>query len=166
MEIDPIAGYLVEGYNVPSGVGCQPMSDREAILGAQTRARSALECDGLAEFGVGIEGTLSQVGSLWFNCGWICVAHREPDEHVGLTFGYGTTIRMPIPPKFISMIHSGEHAELGDVLDAVFDGENLKQKEGHFGLFTKSITRTTGYRDGVISALSRFGPQAHLWDGA
>ncbi len=47
--------------------------------------------------------------------------------------------------------------ELGEALDKIFNRINTKQAEGHFGLMTnKVITRTQGYRDGVIMALARF----------
>ena len=48
-------------------------------------------------------------------------------------------------------------AELGHVDDMVFITRNSKQGDGHFGLMTKNaLTRTSAYRDGVISALVRF----------
>ena len=41
--------------------------------------------------------------------------------------------------------------------DKLFGVENSKHGDGHFGLLTNgAITRTSGYRDGVIAALARF----------
>jgi len=47
--------------------------------------------------------------------------------------------------------------ELGVANDVVFGSTNSKQGEGHFGLMTKNvITRSDGYMQGVVMALSRF----------
>ena len=62
---------------------------------------------------------------------------------------------MEVPPKMMKLIQEGK--ELGKVVDIVFNVENSKQTNGHFGLMTgKTITRKEGYRDGVIAALAAF----------
>ena len=62
---------------------------------------------------------------------------------------------MPVPPKMMKHIHQG--TELGLVIDIVLKTKNAKHNIGHFGIMTKNaITRISGYRDGVIAALSRF----------
>ncbi len=144
----PDETWRVEGVNVPSGVSDQPMSDEESIRGARTRATRALKAFS-ADFGVGLEGGLHQIGKRYFDCGWVAVCDREGRE------GMGSTARIPTPPRMIKMIKSG--MELGAVNDIVFGTANSKQGDGHFGLMTKNvITRISGYRDGVVMALSRF----------
>lgn len=140
--------FTVEGVGVTSGVSPQPMSDTESISGARNRAYQARDALG-ADFGVGLEGGLQEIGSRYFDCGWVIVVDSSGHE------GLGSTIRILTPPCMLTLIRNG--MELGEANDKIFGRENSKQAEGHFGLMTNNaITRTTGYRDGVISALSQF----------
>lgn len=147
-KVWPIREWQVVGVEVSSGVSYQPMSDEEAIRGAKNRARSALKKLN-ADFGVGLEGGLQQFQGKWFDTGWIVIINKNGRE------GIGTTIRMLNSPKIIKMVKKG--IELGHVDDIVFKTKNSKHGDGHFGLMTKNtLTRTSAYRDGVISALVRF----------
>jgi len=124
------------------------MSDEESIKGATNRAKLAKE-KAQADFGVGLEGGLQQVGDKWFDCGWIVVIDEK--ERVGI----GSSARIQTPAKMMEHIHKG--MELGHVNDLFFKQENTKHGAGYFGLMTNNaITRQSGYRDGVIMALSRF----------
>lgn len=138
----------VVGVEVKSGVSNQPMSDQESIKGARRRARKALKLT-KADFGVGIEGGLEKVGKNWFDSGWVVVVSRKGQE------GVASSIRMHTPPKMMKLVKKGK--ELGEVDDLVFKKQNSKQAEGHFGLMTKGVvSRTAGYKDGVVAALARF----------
>lgn len=144
----PDENFVFEGSDVASGVPDQPMSDEESILGATNRAERALEALG-ADFGVGLEGGIQQIGEKYFDCGWIVVVDKDGKK------GVGSSIRMAVPFKMIKMIKEGK--ELGTVVDIVFGTQNSKHAGGHFGLMTNSgVTRLSGYRDGVISALAAF----------
>lgn len=144
----PEKSFMLEGVEVTSGVSPQPMSDIESINGAKNRAYQARDALG-ADFGVGLEGGLQEIGGYYFDCGWIIVVDRSGHE------GLGSTVRILTPPCMLTLIQNG--MELGEANDKIFGRENSKQAEGHFGLMTNNaITRTTGYRDGVISALSQF----------
>lgn len=144
----PEEEWTVEGIEVSSGVSDQPMSDAEAIEGARNRARHALEKTN-ADYGVGLEGGLHQIGEQHFDCGWVAVRDKKGNE------GIGSTVRVATPPRIVEMIMQG--IELGTASDIAFKRNNIKQQEGFFGMMTKNvITRTDGYRDGVIVALSRF----------
>ncbi|MCH8050148.1 DUF84 family protein [Patescibacteria group bacterium] len=144
----PREEWAVEGIEVDSGVPDQPMSDEESICGARNRAQRSLEAL-QADFGVGLEGGLQKISEFWFDCGWIIVTDIEGSE------GIGSTIRIIVPEKMMQMIHDGK--ELGDACDIIFGGKNTKQAEGHFGLMTNNgVTRTSGYRDGTLSALASF----------
>jgi inosine/xanthosine triphosphatase len=138
----------IRAVSVASGVAVQPMSDEESITGARNRARAALEaCD--AAFGVGLEGGLQQVGEWWFDSGWIVVRDREGRE------GIGSTAKIIVPRHMLELIQQG--MELGDAVDVLFQQQNSKQAQGHFGLMTAgTITRARAYTDGVLSALARF----------
>jgi non-canonical (house-cleaning) NTP pyrophosphatase len=62
---------------------------------------------------------------------------------------------MQTPPKVMRLIRKG--IELGVADDMIFKTKNSKHSGGHFGLMTdNAVTRSAMYRDGVISALSRF----------
>lgn len=147
-KVFPEEQWEVEGIEVSSGVPDQPMSDEESITGARNRANRSLK-DLNADYGVGLEGGLQEINGLWFDNGWIVVMNKKGAE------GVGSTVKMPTPAKLMDLIHQG--IELGIANDMVFKTKNSKHAEGHFGLMTKNaITRTSGYRDGVIAALSRF----------
>jgi|GEM_PF-181868 len=147
-KVFPEMKWEVIGIEVESEVSNQPMSDTESIKGARNRARKAMK-KLKADYGVGLEGGLHHIGKYWFDNGWIVVVDKQGNE------GIGSTVKMPTPQVLMELVHQG--IELGIANDMVFKTVNSKHAEGHFGLMTKNaITRTSGYRDGVISALSRF----------
>ena len=144
----PQKNWEVTGVDLTSGVSDQPMSDLESIKGATNRANNAIK-KSKVDYSVGLEGGLQQIGSVWFDCGWIVIIDKK--GYIGI----GSTIRMNASSKMIKMIKAG--IELGAVNDILFNKINSKQAEGHFGVMTNNvITRTAGYRDGVIAALARF----------
>lgn len=147
-KLFPDKKWEVIGVDVKSGVSDQPMSDEESIKGARSRAKKAIKkLD--AHFGVGLEGGLHKIRKHWFDCGWIVVVNKKGEE------GIGSSIRIQMSKKMMKLVFSGK--ELGEVSDILFNKVNSKQAEGHFGIMTKNlITRTHGYLDGVLSALSRF----------
>lgn len=147
-HIWPAKDWTVLGIDVKSGVSDQPMSDDESIRGARTRAQAALTTL-QADFGVGLEGGLQQIGDQWFDCGWVAVIDTQG------RIGIGSTIKIETPEKLMKLIREGK--ELGIANDIVSNSTNSKHGDGHFGLMTNNaITRTSGYRDGVIAALARF----------
>lgn len=139
---------IVEGISVGSGVPDQPMSDKESIKGARSRARKALQ-KLHADFGIGLEGGLHKIGKTWFDCGWVVVVNNGGLE------GIGSTARLVIPAKIMKHIKNGK--ELGQVSDMLFKRENVKQAEGYFGLMTNNLlNRRESLKSGVLCALSRF----------
>lgn len=144
----PEQEWRVSGVDVASGVPDQPMNDAESIQGAHNRAERALKALS-ADYGVGLEGGLQKTGSRWLDCGWVSVIAKDGNE------GIGSTVKMVVPKKMMDLIHAGN--ELGDVCDMVFNEQDLRRGAGHFGIMTKNqITRTRGYKDGVIAALTYF----------
>ena len=151
----PDETWEVIGIEVESGVSNQPMHDRISIRGARNRAKRSMK-ELKADFGVGLEGGLHKIGKNWFDSGWIVIRDKKGRE------GIGSSVKLPAPLQVMILINQGK--ELGEVIDIVFKADNAKQKEGNFGLMTKNaITRTSGYRDGVIAALSRF-VHPHLFE--
>lgn len=146
--IFPDEKWQVFGVKADSLVRSQPLSDVESISGARNRAK-AVFIDNTLDFGVGVEGGLQEIEGIWFSCGWVVVVDKNGIE------GIGSTARIITPSKMVKQILKGK--ELGEVVDHYFQTKNAKQAEGHLGLMTKgAITRTSGYRDGVIMALTRF----------
>ncbi len=144
----PDQKWEIVGVDVDSGVSNQPMSDRESIKGARNRAKKSLR-KLKADFGAGLEGGLHKIHKSWFDSGWIIIIDKKGDE------GIGSTVRLNTPDTF--MKHVFEGIELGVVDDIIFKKHNSKHTDGHFGLMTRNgFTRISAYRDGVISALSRF----------
>jgi len=138
----------VEGIEVTSGVSAQPMTDDESIKGARSRAQKAMQKLS-ADFGIGLESGLQEIDTRWFNCGWIVIITQNGQESIG------ATIKMPTPEKLMQLIRQGK--ELGEVIDLLSHTKNSKHQGGHFGFMTNNVvTRTIGYRDGIIAALSRF----------
>lgn len=147
-KVWPEESWVVEGVAANSEVPAQPMSPEECVKGAKNRAKKALT-KLKADYGVGIEGGLHKVGNDWFTAGWIVIIDKKK------RIGIGSSASIMMPGAMMEMIHSGK--ELGVVNDLVFKRKGSHKEEGHFGLMTKNaITRTLGYRDGVIMALSRF----------
>lgn len=147
-KVWPTKKWQVVGIDIPSGVSSQPMSDAESIKGATNRAKGAIKA-GKADFGVGIEGGLHQVGSNWFDTAWIVVISKNGKK------GIGSTYRMLTPSRFMNLIDKG--MEIGEATDTIFKTKNSKHKAGHFGLMTKDIiTRSDAYKNGIICTLSRF----------
>ena len=150
-KVFPKISWELTAVDVASGIGAQPMTDKEAIEGATNRAKQAFIAVPAATYAVGLEGGLHQIGSRWFDSGWIVVVDRTG------VIGIASSIRMYTPKKIMKLIHAGQ--ELGTVIDQVFAQTNAKQELGHFGLMTQGkYTRTVAYRDAVISALTRFLP--------
>ncbi len=144
----PDQQWEVYGQEVSSGVSDQPMSIAESIKGSRTRAKVALEQMG-GDYGVGLEGGIFEESKLFFDGGWIVVRDTNGRE------GIGATPQIPVPEAMMRLIREGK--ELGVVCDILFKEKNSKQAGGHFGLMTNNlITRTDGYKDGVIMALTRF----------
>ncbi len=148
LAVFPKSQCEVIGVEVSSGVSNQPLSDKESITGAKNRAHKA-RAHLQADYGVGLEGGLHKIDNMWFEAGWIVVVDKTGKE------GIGASIKMLTPKKFITLIKKG--IELGIATDMIFNKKNSKQHEGYFGVMTKgAITRTKGYKDGVIAALARF----------
>lgn len=139
----------IHGISVSSQVSSQPMSRAETISGAQNRAAAILHAYPDYDFGVGLEGGLWNIGKIWINLA--CVVIQSKDGKIGI----GCTPGLWVPSRIIDLIMDG--MELGDAVDTMLETKDSKRGLGFFGLMTNGvITRTQGYRQGVVMALSRF----------
>lgn len=137
-------GCAIEAVSVPSGVGAQPFGDDETRRGAMARARAArTQAD--ADLGLGLEGGVIFVEDSPWLVSWVAVVDRE-----GWT-GEASGLRMPLPPVAAAKLRAG--AELGDVIDELFDVHLSKQHAGAIGLLTEGfVSRTDAFADLVAMA--------------
>ncbi|HZP96918.1 MAG TPA: inosine/xanthosine triphosphatase [Candidatus Limnocylindria bacterium] len=141
-------GCAVEGVAVPSGVGAQPMGDAQTRAGAFARARAALTRTD-ADIGIGLEGGVIFEGDLPWLVSWVAVVDRAGAR------GEASGLRMPLPPSATAGLRAG--AELGDLVDALFDVHLSKQRAGAVGLLTEGfVSRTDAFADLVAMACAPF----------
>lgn len=130
----------------PSGVPDQPFDD-DIQTGARNRA-IAVQQKLDADFGVGLEGGITQHQGAYFEYGWCAIADRDGKITYGHSFG------VPLPNTLMQKILK-EGKELGEALDELLGEENTKQKDGFFGFATGNrITREKGYYDMICAALA------------
>jgi len=155
------------GLAVPSGVGEQPMTDDETRQGALNRAKNVLslgqeiielgEIQTVADeviLGVGLEGGVfeKKKSKLWTTV-WACVVDQSLPNQKFEANG----ARFQLPQVIAKPILAGE--EMGPVLSRMFDGDDIKRKQGGIGIVTRNfVTRTEEYA-GVVKLA--FG----LWHG-
>lgn len=153
---------VVKGYEVPSGVSEQPRSDDESRLGAENRARHALE-RGLAEFphesqvlSVSTEGGVTRWnGELW-NTVWAAVTDREGR----LVVANGSRFR--IPDEIATPIEAG--GEMGPIVAHLSGVDDIRRKQGMIGLITNNyVTRTEEYGAVLKMAIGIWLGQVTPW---
>jgi len=136
----------VIGKKVSSGIAEQPMSEEETVIGATNRAFAALE-DG--DMGVGLEGGVTKIGGVLFECAWCVVVDKDNRK------GVGGGLYFELPRKVADKIMTG--GELGPIMNELTGEENVKEKSGAIGIFTKGkLDRKTAYVQLVTSALIKF----------
>ena len=147
-SVFPDQEFEVKGLSAASEVADQPMSENETFTGAINRAVNVSTQED-ADYWVGIEGGIEVRGDDMEAFAWVVIksANRK--------IGKGRTGTFIVPKKMQILIEQGK--ELGEAVDLVFQGSNLKQKEGTIGKLTgNAITRTSYYKDAVVFALVPF----------
>ena len=139
-------------------MAAQPVGDEETIRGAVNRARAALAAGPVeAEWGVGLEGGVVEIGAALYCCAWCAVVDRA--GRVGLA----STGRCELPPRVAALILRGG-MELGAANDLVFGRVNSKHGEGAVGILTGGrIDRAAFYAPAVTMAMVRFLNAAALF---
>jgi inosine/xanthosine triphosphatase len=143
----------IGSVSVESGVRPQPLSDEEAIIGAQNRAingRAHFDAD----LGVGIEGnTVDSIHGM-FSTAWVAVVDRQG------VVGLGAAGRFLLPDWVADAIRNG--AELGPLMDEFIGEQNTKQRQGAVGILTGGLlTRGQALETAVALALARFVNSEH-----
>lgn len=137
----------VEGVHAPSLVAAQPMTSDETRQGAENRVHYCQQhSDG--DYFVAIEG-----GVDLFTYGPATFAYVVIANHQRLSVGRSAIL--PLPLSIYTALLEGQ--ELGDVMDNLFNTENIKQKGGAIGLLTNGhASRESNYTQAVMLALPPF----------
>jgi inosine/xanthosine triphosphatase len=143
-------GYTIKvsGFDAPSGVSNQPISDAETMQGALNRAKYVMT-KGSFDYGIGLEGGVEETPYGMFLCNFGAVVHSSGAMNIG------GGVRILLPQSIADDIHLGK--ELGDVMDEWVGRHGISKKEGAIGIFTKGhIDRSDMFRDTTICAFSKF----------
>ncbi len=154
----PDRPWRVTGVEVNSDGSDQPLRDPDCIAEARNRARTALTALD-AEYGVGLYAELHRIGEHWFDTGWVVVVAADGTESIG------STIQMPAPPQMMEIVEQVTEELDDDDADAtggpaapgMAAGGFSESSESHADLMShRAVVPTSGYTDGVVSALVRF----------
>lgn len=139
----------VVGVEVASGVAGQPMSEEETIKGARNRAVSALrQARGKLDYGVGIEGGVTEIKGKMFECAWVAIVDKRGVE------GLGGGLYFELPGKVAERIREG--GELGPIMAEIMRYD-VKRTNGAIGVLTKNqLDRKQAYVQIVLSGLIKF----------
>lgn len=150
----PQEKFEFQGISVPSLVADQPFSNEETFTGARNRADHAAKEVKEADFYVGIEGGIEEVGKEMQAFAWIVIKSAQQ-------YGKSRTGTFFLPKEVVKLIKQGK--ELGEADDMVFQRHNSKQQNGAVGILTGDvIDRTKYYTEAVILSLIPFKNQ-HLY---
>ena len=141
-ELFPNETLQMQGIAVPSGVAAQPMTSDETLLGAMNRvtALASVEADYRVAIEAGLDGD--------FTFAWMVIERQGK-------IGKARSASLMLPPKALSQLQRGQ--ELGDVMDAMFNQDNIKQKGGAIALLTQNkLSRSSVYHQALILAMIPF----------
>jgi len=135
--------------SLPSGVKPFPTSEKETIQGAINRALAAGAARPDTEFAVGIESGIMSTEGRNYVRGYAAVVRGEE-------IGIGSSAAYEVSEGLLKMIDP-KTDESKRVIDSIFGGRDVLDKEGVVGVLTKGkLVRTAVLRDAVICALTRF----------
>lgn len=144
----PVERFHVTLVSVASGVTDQPLSDKQTLTGAVTRAERAREVVLDADYWIGIEGGVEDGDEGMAAFAWAVVLDRT-------RIGKGRTGTFFLPEAVAGCVRNG--LELGDADDVVFGTQNSKRDMGAVGILTRGVLdRTALYEQAVILALAPF----------
>ncbi|HMS23180.1 MAG TPA: inosine/xanthosine triphosphatase [Candidatus Saccharibacteria bacterium] len=136
------------GVQVESGINDQPMSQEEMLLGATNRADISLARCLDAQYGVGLEGGLSNLGGHTMDSGIVVVKNRDGLE------GVVETLRMQIGHKVLDLINEG--LELSDAVTQLTVHDVSSNRDAFSALSDGRISALAAYRDATICAFQTF----------
>ncbi|CAG19064.1 inosine/xanthosine triphosphatase [Photobacterium profundum] len=140
----PEQSFTVEGISVASEVRDQPLCADETLLGARNRVKNARKLQADADFYVGLEAGIDG----GFTFAWMVIENHKQR-------GEARSASLPLPPIALEKIQQG--IELGDVMDDMFNQQNVKQKGGAIAMLTNhTLSRSSVYQQALILALIPF----------
>lgn len=141
--------FIVQGLNADPNVSPQPKGDVETYTGAYNRAFESKKAFPEADFWVGIEGGVDEVGEQMVAFAWMVVMDGSSK------IGKAKTATFFLPEALAKLIREG--MELGEADDQVFKRTNSKQSNGAVGILTNGIVnRMEYYQQAVTLALIPF----------
>lgn len=140
----------VKGIRVPSGVNPFPLSDEETLRGALNRAMQSSEVEPGADYYVGLEGGLTQIGE-WIVVKQLAVVVRDEEVGLGVSPGY------VCPDKLYRLIVNASDAVGRMAIDEYFNEPEVLSGQGPIGVLTEGrMSRTHASTEAVVCALTRF----------
>ncbi|GAB6261577.1 inosine/xanthosine triphosphatase [Photobacterium sp. R1] len=143
-DVFPGQTLSIRGLAVDSGVRAQPMCADETLTGARNRVEHAKSQQPDAHFYVSLEAGLDEGATF----AWMVIDNRQ-------VRGESRSASLPLPPQALARLHDGE--ELGDVMDDMFQQQNVKQQGGAIAMLTgHKLSRSSVYQQALILALIPF----------
>lgn len=140
----PHQQFITTGIKANSGVRDQPLTNAETLLGANNRITDCRQRYPKADYIVGLEAGLDDN----FTFAWMVIEHQGK-------ISTARSASLPLPPLALTKIAQG--MELGDVMDEMFDQQNIKQKGGAIAMLTNHLlSRSSVYQQALILALIPF----------
>ncbi|MDC8829338.1 inosine/xanthosine triphosphatase [Alteromonas gilva] len=137
----------VIAYAAPSQVADQPMTEAETRLGAVNRVKACVRAHP-ADWYIAIEGGVDNFADGPATFAYVAICN-------GPEWSVGRSANLPLPVSVFRALTKGE--ELGDVMDRLFDTDNVKQKGGAIGLLTNNLaTRQSVYELAITLTMARF----------
>lgn len=123
--------FEVHGIGASSGVADQPLTDEETLAGARNRVAAIKQKVLHADFWVGIEGGVQLMESgIYAAFGWMVIANAQ-QESISRSASFSLS-------KFMTeKLKNG--AELGPLMDTIFEGSMIKHKGGAVGMLTQGV---------------------------
>ncbi|MGO2511614.1 inosine/xanthosine triphosphatase [Marinomonas polaris] len=138
-----------EEMHALSGVADQPMTEADTRIGAQNRARYCSEHSTSTDlnFFVAMEGGVDEFEEGAATFAYVAILSNEGELMTG------RSANLPLPNKVYKRLQANE--ELGQVMDELFNTDNIRQKGGAIGLFTNhAATRESVYTQALVLALA------------
>ncbi|MCG7499853.1 inosine/xanthosine triphosphatase [Vibrio sp. Of7-15] len=146
----PDTAFHFQGSHAKSLVADQPLSCEETLAGARNRVKDTKIQYPNADYFVGLEAGIEE----GFTFAWMVIEDKQQR-------GESRSSSLMLPPEALTEIAKGH--ELGDVMDNMFNTQNIKQKGGAIGLLTNNLlSRSSVYHQALILALIPFMNPEHF----
>src|SRR5258705_3252246 len=147
----------VVARSVTTNIPAMPLNDWQLMQGARERAlavRDTLRSRRIdADIYVGLEGGFHSISieGEWhtFLRGWAYATDGERG-------GFGAAPSISVPPDIVKSVVEGRR-ELGEVIDQVTGGRDIRSRQGAWGVLSRDlVTRSMSFELALIAALAPF----------